>query len=103
MLDGVAIFQMNRAQRQLLFLTNQFHHDHYIESLLLVINNISFNALDGAEKIRTIVEKMIEGYIHFGNNVVEKHINEEIEKDKINLLSLFHLMEKAKGLFAVSK
>ena len=38
-----------------------------------------------------------------GNNVVEKHINEEIEKDKINLLSLFHLMEKAKGLFAVSK
>ena len=29
--------------------------------------------------------------------------NEEIEKDKINLLSLFHLMEKAKGLFAVSK
>ena len=84
----VAIFQMNRAQRQLLFLTNQFHHDHYIESLLLVINNISFNALDGAEKIRTIVEKMIEGYIHFGNNVVEKHINEEIEKDKINLLSL---------------
>lgn len=24
--------------------------------------------------------KMIEGYIHFGNNVVEKHINEEIEK-----------------------
>lgn len=99
----VAIFQMNRAQRQLLFLTNQFHHDHYIESLLLVINNISFNALDGAEKIRTIVEKMIEGYIHFGNNVVEKHINEEIEKDKINLLSLFHLMEKAKGLFAVSK
>ena len=99
----VAIFQMNRAQRQLLFLTNQFHHDHYIESLLLVINNISFNALDGAEKIRTIVEKMIESYIHFGNNVVEKHINEEIEKDKINLLSLFHLMEKAKGLFAVSK
>ena len=49
------------------------------------------------------LEKMIEGYIHFGNNVVEKHINEEIEKDKINLLSLFHLMEKAKGLFAVSK
>ena len=39
----------------------QFHHDYYIESLLLVINNISFNALDGAEKIRTIVEKMIEG------------------------------------------
>lgn len=38
-----------------------FHHDYYIESLLLVINNISFNALDGAEKIRTIVEKMIEG------------------------------------------
>ena len=36
---------MNRAQRQLLFLTNQFHHDYYIESLLLVINNISFNIL----------------------------------------------------------
>ena len=32
----VAIFQMNRAQRQLLFLTNQFHHDHYIESLSLI-------------------------------------------------------------------
>lgn len=53
----LSIFQMNRAQRQLLFLTNRLHHSRYIESLLLVINNISFNVFGWGRKNKNYCRK----------------------------------------------
>ena len=61
-----------------------------LEAVKLLPDNISDAEVIKIE-IPTVFRKSLE------------KINEEIEKDKINLLSLFHLMEKAKGLFAVSK
>ena len=65
------------------------------KSLISILDGIPANIELNIDEINYELEKRQGGYGRGGRM--------KIEKDKINLLSLFHLMEKAKGLFAVSK
>ena len=56
---GVCIYQMNRAQRQLLLIANQLHHITYIEGLLSALGSLSTDITEGANKIRSVIEQLI--------------------------------------------
>lgn len=96
------IYQMNRAQRQLVLLANKLYHIDYVEELLLAITNVSPNVSIAAEKISQVLDQMIRIYIKLPNDLseetIEKAISKDSIKDSINLQSFLDLAKEVKDV-----
>lgn len=90
------IFQMNRAQRQLMQVANVLYHIDYVEGLLLAINLVSSDVNSASEKIRDVLDKMISNYMSTSDSLSEKTIDAEISKDNINLHTFINLAKEIK-------
>ena len=94
----VFIYQMNRAQRQLLQLANVLYHIDYVEGLLLAINSINADVNSASEKISHVLDQMIKNYMLVPESLSEKSIDTEISKDSINLHTFIDLAKEIKDV-----
>ncbi len=90
------IFQMNRAQRQLMQVANVLYHIDYVEGLLLAINLVCADVNSASEKICNVLDKMISNYMSIADSLSEKSIDAEISKDNINLHTFINLAKEIK-------
>lgn len=97
---GVCIYQMNRAQRQLLLIAQQLHHISYIEGLLSALNSLSIDITEGANKIRSVIEQLINNYLRQNLESVDSKIDLALEKDNVYALDkILNYLQKLKDLF----
>lgn len=94
----VFMYQMNRAQRQLMVVANVLYHVDYIEGLLLAINMISPNVATASEKISQVLDNLIRNYISMPNGQFERSLDKEISKDSINVNTFIDLAKKVKDV-----
>lgn len=94
----VFMYQMNRAQRQLMVVANVLYHVDYIEGLLLAINMISPNVVAASEKISQVLDNLIRNYISIPNGLFERSLDTEISKDSINVDTFIDLAKKVKDV-----
>lgn len=80
-----SVYQMNRAQRQILNIANQLHSIKYVESLLLALNNMSLDAKDGLHKVQNALDQIVEKYIGHLDWLSEEAISRAIAKDKVSV------------------
>lgn len=92
------ICQMNRAQRQLVVLTDKLHHIKYIEGLLLAINTLSPDVSDAATKIQQTIDTIIDNYLHHPQSLTETRLQQEASKDQIDLKQLTGFVREIKEL-----
>ena len=57
------IYQMNRAQRQLMLVAYELYHVDYVEGLLQAINMVSPNVTSASEKIGNVLDILIKKHI----------------------------------------
>lgn len=91
------VFQMNRAQRQLILTANNIHSINYIQGLLISINNLSPNVNDSILRINKALDKIISN--HLNNKYITNEtdlINEE-NKDNIDIEKLLKLIKIIKS------
>ncbi|GAL64194.1 hypothetical protein [Algibacter lectus] len=75
------VFQMNRAQRQLLVIAKNIHNINYIQGLLISINNLSPNINDGILRINKALDNVIFNHLEKSTVVTESDLLKEEEKD----------------------
>ena len=92
------IYQMNRAQRQLMQVANVLYHIDYVEGLLLAINLVSVDVNSASEKIRNVLDNMIKNYISIPDGLSEQALNKEISKDNINIHTFMNLVKELKDV-----
>jgi hypothetical protein len=92
------IYQMNRAQRQLIFVANELYHVDYVEGLLQAINLISPDAASASEKISHVLDILIKKHISIPEGLFEKSLDKEISKDTINVDTFIELAKKVKDV-----
>ena len=80
-----SIYQMNRAQRQLLNIADKLHNIKYIEGLLMAVNNLSLDANNGLSKVQNILDQVVERYIHQYDMLSEAAIEKSLAKDKVSV------------------
>lgn len=80
-----SIYQMNRAQRQLLNIADKLHNIKYIEGLLMAVNNLSLDANNGLSKVQNILDQVVEKYIHQNDMLSEAAIEKSLAKDKVSV------------------
>lgn len=80
-----SIYQMNRAQRQLLNIADKLHNIKYIEGLLMAVNNLSLDANNGLSKVQNILDQVVEKYIHQYDMLSEAAIEKSLAKDKVSV------------------
>lgn len=90
------VFQMNRAQRQLMQIANVLHHIDYIEGLMLAIPIVSVDVNSASEKICNILDNLINSYMNTSDSLSEQSLNSEISKDNINLSTFINLAKEVK-------
>lgn len=95
----ICIFQMNRAQRQLIIIANQLHRIKYIEGLLLAINNLSSDVSEGIATIKNVINNIIQNYLQSNESLTEASLQQEISKDKLSLKEVLNFMKESKELF----
>lgn len=90
------IFQMNRAQRQLIVISNNIHSIKYIQGLLLSINNLSLDVNDGIKRVNNALDKIISN--HLNRKVITKEIDfiTEENKDKIEFDKVLKIISTIK-------
>lgn len=92
------IYQMNRAQRQLMLVSYELYHVDYIEGLLQAINMVSPNVASATEKIGNVLDVLIKKHITSPNELFEKSLDKEISKDNIDLKTFVNLAKDVKGV-----
>ena len=92
------IYQMNRAQRQLMLVAYELYHVDYVEGLLQAINMVSPNVTSASVKIGTVLDVMIKKHITIPNELFEKSLDKEISKDNIDLKTFVNLAKDVKGV-----
>lgn len=90
------IYQMNRAQRQLMQVANVLFHIDYVEGLLLAINNVTIDINSSSEKICNVLDNMIKNYISFPDGLSEQALDKELSKDSINIHTFINLAKEIK-------
>ena len=90
------IFQMNRAQRQLMQVANVLYHIDYVEGLLLAINLISSDVNSASEKICNVLDSLIKNYMSIPDSLSEQSLDKAISKDNINLHTFINLAKEVK-------
>lgn len=93
-----SVYQMNRAQRQLLQIARQLHNIKYLEGLLLSINNLSLDLNDGLHKIQTLLDRVADRYVQGGDMIDTSKINRTCSEDKVNIDELMNVLKKIKEL-----
>lgn len=90
------IFQMNRAQRQLITISNNIHSIKYIQGLLLSINNLSLDINDGITRVNSALDKIISN--HLNRKVISNEVDliKEEEKDKIAIDKVLKIISTLK-------
>lgn len=97
---GVCIYQMNRAQRQLLLIAQQLHHITYIEGLLSALSSLSMDITEGANKVRSVIEQLINNYLKQNLESIDSKIDLALEKDNVyDLDKTLNYLHKLKELF----
>jgi hypothetical protein len=76
------VFQMNRAQRQLILIANNIHNINYIQGLLISINNLSPDINDGILRINNALDKIISNHLKNKYISTESELIKEENKDK---------------------
>ncbi|MGV8828235.1 MAG: hypothetical protein ACWA6U_07925 [Breznakibacter sp.] len=92
------IFQMNRAQRQLIVMSNTIHSVKYVQGLLLSVNNLSPSINDGITRINIALDKIISNHLNnkpLGN---ESEILNEESKDKVPIDLLLKILKEIKNV-----
>lgn len=59
------IYQMNRAQRQMVILAKQIHEVEYVEGLLLTTNTLSTDVNESMNRINTAVNQLLENHLSY--------------------------------------
>ncbi len=90
------IYQMNRAQRQLLQLANVLYRIDYVEGLLLAINSVNADVNAASEKIDHVLDQIIKNYMAAPDNLSENNIDMEISKDSINMHTFIDMAKEIK-------
>lgn len=92
-----SIYQMNRAQRQLVIIAKNIHKINYIQGLLLSINNLSPDIQDGVRRINSALDKLIDNYLKEFDFNTEQDLRNEEKKDTVPIDLLYKLLSFAKG------
>lgn len=92
------IYQMNRAQRQLMQVANVLFHIDYVEGLLLAINNVTIDINSSSEKICNVLDNMIKNYISFPDGLSEQALDKELSKENINIHTFINLAKEIKDV-----
>lgn len=58
------ITQMNRAQRQMVVISNKIHEIKYTEGLLQALNTLSVNVGESMSKINAAISRLIDNHLH---------------------------------------
>lgn len=90
------VFQMNRAQRQLISIANNIHNTNYIQGLLISINNLSPNLNDGILRINNALDKIIHNHLENKAITSETDLIREENKDKSNNIDIDKLVKLIK-------
>lgn len=87
------VFQMNRAQRQLILTANNIHSINYIQGLLISINNLSPNVNDSISRINKALDKIISNHLNNKYITNETELISEENKDNLNMDKLLKLIK----------
>ena len=92
------IYQMNRAQRQLMQLANVLYHIDYVEGLLLAINYVNVDMNIAIDKINRVLDQLVKNYMHTPNSLSEQSIDKELSKDNIDLHAFVNIAKEIKEI-----
>lgn len=92
------IYQMNRAQRQLIVLAKTIHKVEYIQGLLLSINKLAPTIVDGITRINLALDKLINNYFSEKECNSEEDFIKEEKKDVVPVDSLIKILKEIKGV-----
>lgn len=92
------IYQMNRAQRQLIVIAKSIHKVEYVQGLLLAINKLAPNVEDGITRINLALDKLINNHLNEKEVNSEEDIIKEEKKDIVPVDSLIKILKELKGV-----
>ena len=92
------IYQMNRAQRQLVVIAKSIHKVEYVQGLLLSINKLAPNVEDGITRINAALDKLINNHLNEKEVNTEEDIIKEEKKDVVPVDTLIRLLKEVKGV-----
>ncbi len=92
------IYQMNRAQRQLMLVAYELYHVDYVEGLLQAINMVSPNVTSASEKISSVLDIMIKKHITTPIELFDCSLDKEISKDNIDLKTFVNAAKEIKDV-----
>lgn len=92
------VFQMNRAQRQLIAISNNIHNINYIQGLLISINNLSPDINDSILRINKALDKIISNHLKNKPIISESELLKEEDKDKNSTVDLDKLLKIIKSV-----
>lgn len=91
------IFQLNRAQRQLVVIAKSIHSVEYVQGLLLAINNLSPSIEDAIIRINSALDKLIDNHLSQEDVSTESGLVKEENKDSLPIDSVLKILKEAKG------
>jgi len=92
------IYQMNRAQRQLIVIAKSIHKVEYVQGLLLSINKLAPTVEDGIIRINGALDKLINNHLNEKEVNTEEDIIKEEKKDVVPVETLIRLLKEVKGV-----
>jgi len=92
------IFQMNRAQRQLVALSKSIHSIEYVQGLMLSINQLAPSIEDSIRRVNEALDRLIDNHLSEKEKDHEAIITKEEDKDKLPLDAIIKILKEAKGL-----
>ncbi len=92
------IYQMNRAQRQLMLVAYELYHVDYVEGLLQAINMVSPNVTSATDKIGNVLDIIIKKHITTPNELFECSLDKEVSKDNIDLKTFVNIAKEVKDV-----
>jgi hypothetical protein len=88
------IYQMNRAQRQLVAIAKSIHKVEYVQGLLLSINKLAPTVEDGIIRINAALDKLINNHLNEKEVNTEEDIIKEEKKDVVPVESLIKILKE---------
>lgn len=89
------IYQMNRCQKQLIFLANRLHTVRYTEGLLKAVCSLTNDVEKNEEKVAKIIDHIIDSNLRDGTSGIEPMQTEEPNAGIDGLLDKFIDFAKA--------
>lgn len=93
------IYQMNRAQRQLLLIAYKIHRIGYVEQLMIAIIKLTPDVADGSSKVSHIMDNIIHEYINEKSYSTENMQYKHTDENMFDLKGLIGYIKELKSLF----